>query len=171
MGVRGIRLREEDEVVDMVIGDDNTEIITITNRGYGKRSKMKLYRKIKRGGKGVINIKFRHDDDHVKAVNTASDEDILIVTTSGMIIRVPSISLRTLSRSAKGVRVINLNDGDFVSSVALCDPSCDEDEETTNKIDNSEKVENHEKQTEDEETTKKIDNSEKIENHEKQTEE
>ena len=194
MGVRGIRLREGDEVVDMVIGDDKTEIITITNRGYGKRSKMKLYRKIKRGGKGVINIKFRHKDDHVKAVNTASDEDILIVTTSGMIIRVPSVSLRTLSRSAKGVRVINLNEGDFVSSVALCEASCDEDEEISDKTEISENektksLENQKTESSENEKTKSLENqtteisenektkslenqkTESSENHKKQTEE
>ncbi|MHA1729406.1 MAG: DNA gyrase subunit A [Promethearchaeota archaeon] len=129
MGVRGIRFREGDEVVDMVVGNDDIEIITITKKGYGKRSKLELYRKTRRGGKGVINIKFKYKDDIVNAVCSASDEDILIATISGMLIRVPSVSLRSLSRSAQGVRVISLNDDDFVTSIALCGAvidSCDE---------------------------------------------
>jgi len=123
MGVVGIRLREEDNVVEMVIGDNDTDVITITKNGYGKRSKVELYRETGRGGKGVINIKFRDEDDCVNSIKAASDEDLLIATTNGIIIRVSSLSLRSLSRSAKGVKVIDLNGGDFVSSVALCEHS------------------------------------------------
>jgi len=129
MGVVGIRLREADNVVEMVIGDNNTDVITITKNGYGKRSKVELYRETRRGGKGVINIKFRDLDDCVNSMKAASDEELLIATTNGIIIRVPSLSLRSLSRSAKGVRVIDLNEGDSVSSVALCERSDENGEE------------------------------------------
>jgi DNA gyrase subunit A len=129
MGVVGIRLREDDNVVDMVIGDNDTDVITITKNGYGKRSQVELYRETQRGGKGVINIKFRDEDDCVNSMKAAFDEDLLIATTNGIIIRVPSLSLRSLSRSAKGVKVIDLNEGDSVSSVALCERSDEDDEE------------------------------------------
>jgi DNA gyrase subunit A len=63
MGVRGIRLRENDEVVDMILGNPETDVVTITNQGYGKRSKLSLYRETRRGGKGVININFHEEND------------------------------------------------------------------------------------------------------------
>lgn len=149
MGVIGIRLREDDNVVDMVIGENDTDVITITKNGYGKRSKVELYRETRRGGKGVINIKFRDEDDCVNSMKSASDEDLLIATTKGIIIRVPSLSLRSLSRSAKGVKVIDLNEGDHVSSVALCERSDEngengDDAETEVKVEQTESIESSE---------------------------
>ena len=128
MGVKGITLRDNDEVVDLIVGTNETDIITITKNGYGKRSKLKLYRESHRGGKGVINIKFHSEDDYVMAVRAAENEDLLIATISGMILRVPSSSLRSLSRSARGVRLIDLKENDAVSSVAVCKGFCKEEE-------------------------------------------
>ncbi|MHA1340423.1 MAG: DNA gyrase subunit A [Promethearchaeota archaeon] len=128
LGVKGITLRDQDCVVDMIIGPNDIDIITITKNGYGKRSKLELYRETHRGGKGVINIKFHSDDDYVIAVKSAMDEELLIATIEGMIIRIPSASLRSLSRSARGVKLINLSENDFVSSVAVCkDYSCEDE--------------------------------------------
>ncbi|MHA1821857.1 MAG: DNA gyrase subunit A [Promethearchaeota archaeon] len=141
MGVRGIKLQENDEVVDMVVGDNEMNIITITKNGYAKKSKMELYRAQNRGGKGVINIKFHSDDDYVISIKSSIDEDLLIATTGGMVIRVPSKSLRTLGRPTKGVRVINLKEGDAVSSVALCEPE-EEEEEKENEKDEKENEKN-----------------------------
>ncbi|MBD3350685.1 MAG: DNA gyrase subunit A [Candidatus Lokiarchaeota archaeon] len=142
MGVKGITLREGDEIVDMILGDNETDIITITNKGYGKRSKLELYRETKRAGKGVINIKFHSPDDFVVAVKSAMDEDLLIVTNNGIMIRVPSVSLRSLSRSAMGVRVIELNENDSVSSVALCEPASDDKDDKDEKNENDQKKSN-----------------------------
>jgi DNA gyrase subunit A len=121
LGVRGIHLRDGDAVVDLVVGSNDTDIITITHRGYGKRSKLELYRETRRGGKGVINIKFHYENDSVNSVKTVSNEDLLIATSSGMVIRIPSKNLRSLSRTAKGVKLIDLKETDSVSSVALCE--------------------------------------------------
>ena len=112
--------------------------------GMGSDLKVELYRETRRGGKGVINIKFRDLDDCVNSMKAASDEDLLIATTNGIIIRMPSLSLRSLSRSAKGVRVIDLNEGDSVSSVALCERSEQDDENGDSDIilEDTEPIEN-----------------------------
>lgn len=142
MGVRGIRLRENDEVVDMILGNPETDVVTITNQGYGKRSKLSLYRETRRGGKGVININFHEENDFVCAVKSVYDEDLLIATNSGIMIRIPSVSLRSLSRSAMGVRVIKMEETDSVRSVALCESDeCEESLESSESPESSESSE------------------------------
>ncbi len=132
MGVKGITLRvDTDEVVDMVVGGPDSLIITITKLGYGKVSKLKLYRLIHRGGKGVINIKLRSERDGVIAVKAVPiHQNLLLASTNGNIIRIPTGQIRETGRAAKGVIVMKLKEGDEVSGVALCeleDEVCDVD--------------------------------------------
>jgi DNA gyrase subunit A len=117
-GVTGIKLEKEDRVVSLEILDTSA-ILTITKRGYGKRTAVKDYRKTARAGKGVINLKVT--DKTGPVVNTVSvnaGDSIIITTAKGMVIRTSLRSIRVMGRAAQGVRIVKLQHGDTVSDVA-----------------------------------------------------
>jgi DNA gyrase subunit A len=121
MGVKGVNLRENDEVIDCILVSDDKYILTLTKNGYGQRTLVKEYRKTGRAAKGVINISLNEDDeDEVIAVKIAQEDDLLIGTEQGQMIRVPIDSIRITHRKAKGVRVINLYEGDYVTAIGKC---------------------------------------------------
>jgi DNA gyrase subunit A len=135
MGVKGVRLRDDkDRVSDLVVASADTNILSITKRGYGKMSKMDLYRLTHRGGKGVINIKLREETDEVIATKAVIQEmNLLLASKSGNLIRVRTEDIRQTGRAAKGVIVMRLEEDDEITSVALCEPSEEEDESTLSK--------------------------------------
>jgi DNA gyrase subunit A len=120
-GVTGIKMSDKDNVVSLsVIQKDKKEysILTITEKGYGKRSAIDDYRLTGRAGKGVINMKVT--DKTGKIINSTSvvDKDTVIITTKkGIVIRTPLTRIRVMGRATQGVRVINLKDGDKVSDL------------------------------------------------------
>ena len=122
-GVRGIRLDEGDEVVGMIIADgseDETQILTICSLGQGKRTKLTEYRSQTRGGKGVIDIKTGDRNGIVVAVAKVTDNDeIMVTTTGGIMIRTRVGEVRETGRNTLGVRIIRLDEGDSVGSLAL----------------------------------------------------
>ncbi len=115
-GVRGISLKDDDEVIGMiVINDEKNTVLTITENGYGKRSPIEDYRYINRGGSGVINIQCIDRNGNVVAVNEVSDDDeIMLVSQSGIIIRIPAKTISVIGRNTQGVRIMKLDDGDKV---------------------------------------------------------
>ncbi len=123
IGVRGIRLNENDEVIGMEKVNENSTLLTITSNGYGKRTKIDEYRLIKRGGKGVTNIitKYLKEDsrnlDVVSIKAVYDDEEIMLITEKGITIRVPVNQISIVGRVTSGVRVIRL-ENDKVSSLA-----------------------------------------------------
>ncbi|MCX7047213.1 MAG: DNA gyrase subunit A [Candidatus Sumerlaeota bacterium] len=118
-GVRGITLRPGDEVIGLEILRPNTTLLTVCEYGFGKRTDVDEYRLIKRGGIGVINIKVSERNGAVVAVKEVVDDDELImITHQGVAIRCPIKTIRTIGRSTQGVRLINLDEGDRVTSVA-----------------------------------------------------
>ncbi|UYP48300.1 DNA gyrase subunit A [Candidatus Lokiarchaeum ossiferum] len=122
MGVKGVTLRSEvDEVVDLVVADPTTNIVTLSKLGYGKNSELSLYRLTHRGGKGVINIKLREGDEVIASKSVPEEKNLLLVSVKGIIIRVRTEDIRETGRAAKGVIVMRLGEDDAVSSVALCD--------------------------------------------------
>ncbi|RLI65277.1 MAG: DNA gyrase subunit A [Promethearchaeia archaeon] len=122
-GVRGVTLRPDDEVIDFIIADEDSAVVSITKQGYGKHSKLDLYRLTHRGGKGVINMKLRNDADEVVAVKAIpSNKNLLLASNKGIIIRIRTDDIRETGRATQGVIVMRLDDDDSVSSVALCDP-------------------------------------------------
>ncbi|MGV9172710.1 MAG: DNA gyrase subunit A [Promethearchaeia archaeon] len=132
MGVKGVDLREGDEVIDAVLVTDDTVVLTLTKNGYGQRTIIKEYRKTARGAKGVRNINLdEEENDEVVAVRIAEEKDILVGTREGQVIRVPVDSVRITHRRAKGVRVINLYEDDSVTGVGKCatDPGAADDKE------------------------------------------
>jgi len=116
-GVTGIKLENGDEVVSL--GTLNTDaILTITKNGYGKRTAVKDYRKTARAGKGVINLKISEKTGDVVATISVYDKDDIIITTAkGMMMRTSLEHIRVMGRAAQGVRIVKLQEGDYVTDL------------------------------------------------------
>ena len=134
-GVAGIKLDKGDEVVSMeIVPMEKTKstILTITEKGYGKRSEVDDYRITGRAGKGVINIKVSEKTGKVVRTIELDEKDTIVVTTKkGMAIRTKAKAIRVMGRAAQGVRVINLKQGDRVGDVAKLVEVEDVPEEST----------------------------------------
>jgi DNA gyrase subunit A len=118
-GVRGITLAQNDYVVDMIIADPSQSVLTVTENGYGKRTRMEEYRRINRGGKGVRNIICSERNGPVAAVRSASGhEQLILISQKGIVIRTPVEQINCIGRNTQGVRLMNLSDGDYVQRVA-----------------------------------------------------
>ena len=120
-GVRGIRLaNESDEVIGMVaVNDMDSDILVVSENGYGKRSKLDDYRITNRGGKGVKTISITEKTGTLVSVKNVSDsDDLMIINRSGIAIRMEVDSLRVMGRATQGVRLINLREGDTIAAVA-----------------------------------------------------
>jgi DNA gyrase subunit A len=118
-GVRGIRLAKGDKVIGMESCQPNTTILTVCERGFGKRTAIEEYPVQHRGGKGVINIKTTERNGNVISIREVIDDDeLILITQKGMTIRTPVGSIRAISRNTQGVRLINLESGDTLTSVA-----------------------------------------------------
>jgi len=119
-GVRGIRLEnEEDRVVGMVcVQDAGHDVLVVSEKGYGKRSRLDDYRITNRGGKGVKTINITEKTGKLIAVKAVSDEmDLMIISKSGITIRLEVDTLRTMGRYTQGVRLMNLKEGNGITSV------------------------------------------------------
>lgn len=127
-GVRGIQLGFDDEVVAMdSVTNENEEILTATEEGLGKRTAVSEYRKQTRGGKGVINIKVTEKTGAVVGMQVINPEqEILLITAAGIIIRIDVEGISQFGRNAQGVKLMTLNEGDKVVSLAAVQH--DEDE-------------------------------------------
>ena len=116
-GVRGIKLDKGDEVVSLEVLNTDA-IMTITEKGYGKRTAVKDYRKTARAGKGVINLKVKAKTGEVVNTVAVDPKDNIIITTSkGMVIRTSLKNIRIMGRATQGVKVVRLASGDKVSDV------------------------------------------------------
>src|SRR3989344_4762514 len=117
IGVSGIKVRTS-EVIGMEIVDA-PYLLTVTEKGYGKRSEVNDYRLINRGGSGVTNIKITEKNSKVVGVKIVNENDeIMLISKKGVIIRTPIKGISVIGRNTQGVRVINLEDGDTLSTVA-----------------------------------------------------
>ncbi|MFT6964043.1 MAG: DNA gyrase subunit A, partial [Flammeovirgaceae bacterium] len=120
-GVRGIRLAsDEDEVIGMVcIEDRETNLLVVSEKGYGKRSEVEDYRITKRGGKGVKAMKVTEKTGELAAIKNVTDlDELMIINKSGVTIRMAIAQLRVMGRATQGVRLIKLSENDEISSVA-----------------------------------------------------
>jgi DNA gyrase subunit A len=120
-GVRGIRLsHEDDEVIGMVaVNDMDSNILVVSEKGYGKRSSLDDYRETNRGGKGVKTISVTEKTGGLVALKNVSDEDgLMIINKSGVAIRMNVANLRVMGRATQGVRLINLKGNDSIAAVA-----------------------------------------------------
>ena len=129
-GVKGIELGNA-KCVGCEIADSNSQILVVTEKGYGKRTNINEYRMTHRGSKGVKALNITDKNGNIvsfKIVN--GDEDLMIITNSGIIIRLPIEQISTTGRIAQGVRLINLKDNQTVSSIALLSKEeADEDQD------------------------------------------
>jgi DNA gyrase subunit A len=126
-GVRGIRLVGTDRVVSMIIVDESQQVLTVTENGYGKRTEVSEYRKTNRGGSGIINIKTSERNGPVVGLRgVTGDSDIMLMTKNGIIIRCDVGRISVIGRNTQGVRLINLEEGDKVVDITLCEKQPDE---------------------------------------------
>ena len=121
-GVTGIKLAKSDEVVSLEVlpisDEGKFSILTITKKGYGKRSKVNDYRLTARAGKGVINIKVSEKNGEVITSQCVKERDTIIVATAkGIVIRSPVKGIRIMGRATQGVRIIKLQQGDSVTDL------------------------------------------------------
>ncbi|HIG52022.1 TPA: DNA gyrase subunit A [Candidatus Pacearchaeota archaeon] len=117
-GVKGINLSKNDEIVSIegVQLDKKISILTVTAKGYGKRSSLNDYRKTSRGGKGVINLKISDKTGEVvKSMSVINSDSIILTTTKGMILRTSMKDLRIMGRATQGVKIVRLKEGDKVA--------------------------------------------------------
>lgn len=140
-GVRGVSLaHEKDEVVGMICVDDfNSDVLVVSENGYGKRSNIEDYRITNRGGKGVKTISVTEKTGSLISLkNVNDDNDLMVVNKSGITIRISVSDLRQMGRATQGVRIIKLRGEDSIAAVAKVPASSEEDE----AIENSEANEN-----------------------------
>jgi DNA gyrase subunit A len=121
-GVKGIAVEDDDEVIGMVVAngeEDPASLLTVCANGYGKRTMLTEYRSQRRGGKGLIDIKTSERNGPVVAVAKVVDTDeVMIITTGGILIRTTVSEMRPIGRNTQGVRLIRVEEGDSVGSLA-----------------------------------------------------
>lgn len=126
-GVKGIALRGDDNVKGIVIVEKDATLLTVCENGFGKRTDYSEYSVQRRSGQGVINIKTTERNGKVVALINVKDEDeLMMMTANGMVIRTAISAIRSIGRNTQGVKLISLQKGDKLVSVA---PVVSEDKE------------------------------------------
>ncbi len=129
-GVRGIRLRTDDQVIGMDIVQEDSSIFVISKYGYGKRTKINQFTPHSRGGVGIRSAIVNKKTGELISVKTLGDNDdkqeVIIISKQGQTIRLGLKDIPLLSRATQGVRIMRLNDGDEVTSLALVDKEIEE---------------------------------------------
>ncbi len=128
-GVRGMSIEADDEVIGMVcVTDPKSEILVVSENGYGKRSDLEDYRVTNRGGKGVKTLNITEKTGKLIAIKDVTDEnDLMIINKSGITIRVPVSEIRLAGRATQGVKLINLRGSDAIAAVAKVNKSEEEE--------------------------------------------
>lgn len=153
-GVRGIRLGDKnDEVIGMIaVNDTDSDILVVSENGYGKRSSIEDYRLTNRGGKGVKTINITEKTGKLVAIKNVTDnDDLMIINKSGIAIRMAVSDIRVMGRATQGVRLIKVREDDAIAAVAKAMKDDDEDVETdeiTNENKDGTTLDNNETQTE-----------------------
>ena len=133
-GVRGISLRNGDEVVAMAVVEPGGTLLTVTENGYGKRTELDEYRVQSRGGVGIINIQTTERNGRVVGIAHVRDEhQLMLITQQGKILRMVTGDIRSIGRATQGVRLIEIEEGDRVVSVARLAEREEEEEEAGDK--------------------------------------
>src|SRR5688572_28834619 len=118
-GVKGVALEPDDEVVALEVVSTGGSVLTVCSNGYGKRTPLDEYRLQTRGGKGIINIKTAGRNGPVVGVKFLRTEGgVMLITEKGMIIRLNTADISEIGRNTQGVRLIHLEEGDHLVSVA-----------------------------------------------------
>jgi len=131
-GVRGIELRAGDEVVDMAVIQPGMSLLTVCEKGFGKRTEIDEYRKTRRGGKGVINVRVTEKNGPVVALRAVTDDDaLMLITGQGTLLKMTLDQLRDIGRATQGVRLIRVADDDRVVAVARVATEKEEEDVTS----------------------------------------
>lgn len=140
-GVRGIRLRTGDQVIGMDIVNEDSYIFVISEFGYGKRTKISQFTPHKRGGVGIRSAVVNSKTGKLIGVKSlvGDDQEVIIISTSGQTIRLGLKDIPELGRATQGVRIMRLNDGDSVASLALVDKIEDAEDEEESSDDKTER--------------------------------
>ena len=117
-GVKAITLREGDEVIGMAVLSGGGEVLTVSETGNGRRSPFSEYRIQSRGGKGLINYHVEKYGDVAAVIVVEDTDDIIMIASDGVIIRIAADGINTLSRTSKGVRVMKVNPGEKLVTIA-----------------------------------------------------
>jgi DNA gyrase subunit A len=126
-GVRGIKLSKDDRVVSMETVEEGATVLTVTEKGYGKRTDFSEYRGQHRGGSGLINIKITEKNGPVAGIVKVRDSDELMISTNaGKIIRIAMKDVHVIGRSTQGVRLMGLEAGEQITGIA---PIAEKEEE------------------------------------------
>ncbi|SHH64378.1 DNA gyrase subunit A [Winogradskyella jejuensis] len=144
-GVRGITLQhDKDEVIGMIaVNDMESNILVVSENGYGKRSSLEDYRITNRGGKGVKTISITEKTGNLVAIKNVTDEDdLMIINKSGIAIRMEVSDLRVMGRATQGVKLINLKGNDSIAAVAKVMKDDEEPEVEAEGIENTDVSEN-----------------------------
>ena len=133
-GVRGIRIEEQDEVVGMIcVNDQESNVLVVSENGYGKRSHIEDYRITNRGGKGVKTISITEKTGDLIAIkNVTNENDLMIIKKSGVAIRLGVENMRVMGRATQGVRLITLKNNEQIAAVTKVNK--DEDDEPEENI-------------------------------------
>src|SRR5438094_394356 len=118
-GVRGMTLRDDDEVIAAEIARDDADLLVVTENGYGKRTRVSEYPKKGRGGMGVKTVQLTEARGHLAGARVVKDGyQVMLISTGGTVIRMAVDDIRRMGRSTQGVIVMRLRDGEQVSSLA-----------------------------------------------------
>ena len=132
IGVRGITMEENDEVIGMIVVNDveRETVLVVSEKGYGKRTAVEDYRITNRGGKGVITLNITEKTGNLIAIQNVTDEDgLMIINKSGVAIRMNMDEMRVMGRNTQGVRMINLKKNDEIAAIAKVEMDRDVEEE------------------------------------------
>jgi DNA gyrase subunit A len=140
-GVRGIKLRPDDIAVNMGLVDDDLELLSISENGYGKRTSFKEYRQQNRGGYGVITMNINQKTGKMVELKACSEEeDLMVISSDGTIIRMSIESISKMSRSTQGVRIMKLRENDTVVAAEVVSPEEESENEDTEYISTEEDI-------------------------------
>ncbi len=129
-GVRGINLGEDGHLVGMEIAVPGVDVLVVTEKGYGKKTPVDEYRITNRGGKGVKTLNTTDKNGSIVSFKTVdNDKDLMIITDTGIVIRLAVDKISTMSRVTQGVRLINLKENQYVSSISVIDKNNDDEPE------------------------------------------
>lgn len=113
-GVRGIKLRENDSVVSMLVADNSKLILTVAASGFGKKTKVEDFRRTGRGGQGIIAMQLPESGELVSASSVEDGDDVFLITSGSTLVRISVSEISTIGRSTKGVRVLRLKKGEVL---------------------------------------------------------
>ena len=133
-GVKGITLEKDQSVISLIMPDNENQILTVSENGFGKRSKVDQFRKTKRGAKGVIAMQLSERNGKLIAANEVTENDqVILISNKGTLVRTKVSEISIIGRNTQGVRVIKLKSNELLNGMALTMENDDENENLLSK--------------------------------------